>query len=340
MKIPQLYDWAHPDAPQWASVGLTPAEVDELCETLVMFVGHDTRPGAARSCVPLGSGFIVGVLADTLVVLSAAHIFSWWIDQVVPPSRHALRGVLGDPEDMKVRLQKAVMDDKIAAGVHPRGRIAGCFVPIVGVSFNPDPRDMDVAVIQLALPKGMSAADFRILPIDADPFDFQEPVVMAGFVDGGRAFPKDGPFEAGLYEQKIMARAGRVGEYVERPDGSKSPLYRVNIRSEPGMSGGPLILLRGPTSHGVSNEFATAIGVVSRDRLTTPILLNHCDSGETWVSPIASALCRKVGTTQGVITVSHAVKQDLIPSFGYVARAAVWTRDPISGCMTPSLPAD
>lgn len=338
MRVPQLYDWAHPDAPQWDSVSLTPREVDELCEVLVLFVGHDTRPGAPRSCVPLGSGFVVGVLSDTLVVLSAAHIFSWWVDQLMPPLPHGLRGVQGDSEDFRIRLNKIVMDDKIAACVHPRGRIAGSILQIVGMSFNPNPRDMDVAVIQLALPKGMTAGDFRILPIDADPFDFQEPVIMVGFVDGGQAFPKDEPFESGLYKQCVVARAGRIGENVARPDAAKSPMYRVNIESKPGMSGGPLILTRRRVNRGESVEVATAVGVVSRERLSTPFLLNHCVSGETWVSPIASALCRKVDAGQGMITLSEAVKKDLIPSLGEVARAATWTRDPVTGHMVPSLP--
>jgi hypothetical protein len=118
------------------------------------------------------------------------------------------------------------------------------------MSFNANPRDMDVAVIQLAAPMGKSPEDFRILPIDADPFSFnKDPVLMAGFTGGGALSTEDGPFPHGLYEQKLTVRAGFVGEYVAKPDGFRSPMYRVNIPSVPGMSGGPLILWRSAKYH-------------------------------------------------------------------------------------------
>jgi hypothetical protein len=256
---------------------LTEADLDALSEILVMFVGYDPRPGTPDRCEALGSGFIVAA-GRTLVVISAAHIFSWWTDQILPPKPHALRGVQGDVENLKTRMRQVVDNGHIKAFVSPRGAQTGCICSIEGMSLNADPLDMDVAVIQLSMPTGKNPHDFRILPIDADPFSFDEPVLMAGFTDGGRTLSsEDDPFPHGLYQQELTVRAGRIGEYVAKPDGFRSPMYRVNIPSVAGMSGGPLILWRSVEYLVGTHSIATAVGVVSRSRLGTPILLNHCE---------------------------------------------------------------
>jgi hypothetical protein len=113
----------------------------ELAQSTVMFMGHD--PASPHRATVLGSGFIVGV-ADTVVVATASHIFTWWTDKLRPAPPHALRGLTGDCEDMKRRLQLVVQDNTIAAGVNPKGALSGLTLPIVGLAINSDPRDLDV----------------------------------------------------------------------------------------------------------------------------------------------------------------------------------------------------
>jgi hypothetical protein len=337
MRIPQLYDWINPNAPQWEVPALTEADLDTLSEILVMFVGYDPRPGTLNRCEVLGSGFIVAA-ERTLVVISAAHIFSWWTDRILPATPHALRGVQGDIEDLERRVRRVVESGHIKAFISPQGMQTGCICSIEGMSFNANPRDMDIAVIQLSMPTGKSPHDFRILPIDADPFSFQEPVLMAGFTGGGRTLSgEEEPFPHGLYQQELTVRAGRIGEYVAQPDGFRSPMYRVNIPSLGGMSGGPLILWRSVEYIVGTDSIATAVGVVSGSRLETPILLNHCEDGETWASPIISALSRSMHTQQGLVTLSEEIKRGRIPTFGTVARSVVWKKDPATGVASPRM---
>jgi hypothetical protein len=337
MKIPRLYSLSNPVAPQWGEPELTESDVDALYEGIVSFLGYDPRPDASHECVVLGSGVLVGI-DDTLIVISAAHIFSWWVDQIMPPAPHALRGLQGDAEDLKNRGRHVVESGYIKAFVQPRKPHEGCICDITGMSFNPVPRDMDVAVVQLAKPTGITIDDFRILPIDSDPFSFSEPVLIAGFTGGGRTLAvEEDPFPRGLYELKLTVRAGYVGELVNEPDGFRSPMYRVNIPSVPGMSGGPMILFRTEQYVVAPQTLATAAGVISRSRIGTPFLLNHYEDGETWVCPIASALCRKVYRDGELHLLNEEVKRGAIPSYGRVARSVVWSRDPVTGHMIPSL---
>jgi hypothetical protein len=61
------------------------------------------------------------------------------------------------------------------------------------------------------------------------------------------------------------------------------------------------------------------------------MLLDHCEDGETWVTPIAHALARKVNTPQGICTLSEAIKAQYIDAFGEAAARAIVSRDPTTG---------
>ncbi len=224
------------------------------------------------------------------------------------------------------RLQKLILNGGIAACVTPRHGISGMMLPIVGLAINSNPRDLDVGFVQLGIPPNAAASDFRTLPIDADPFSFQDPVLMAGYVGGGREMSiGERPFEAGFYEQKIAVRAGRVGELVNQPDGHRAAMYRVNIPSLPGMSGGPLIALRQTNDSALS--IVTAVGVISSSRLGSPILLNHCEDGETWASPIILGLGRKVSIKGKPTTISDAIHGGTINVYGKRARGIEIVRE-------------
>ena len=324
---PRLFDWNNLSGPQWIQPELSASEREELSEATVMFIGHD--PAAPNRAVVLGSGFIVGV-ADTLIVATASHIFTWWAEKIQPSAPHALKGLVGDRDDVMRRLQAVILDRRIVACVNPMRTLNGMMLPIVGLAINSNPRDLDVGFVQLGIPPHADRDSFRTLPIDADPFSFQDPVLMAGYVGGGREFSiGEQPWAAGIYEQKIAVRAGRVAELVSEPDGHRSPMYRVNIPSLPGMSGGPLIVMRPIESKGLS--LVTAAGVISSSRLGSPILLNHCEEGETWVSPITLGLGRKVNIHGKPTTIGDAIHNATIPSYGVQARRFEFDRDESNG---------
>ena len=327
MYITDLFSRDNPLGPKWATPQLSSAEFAELCEATVMLLARD--PAVPDQAVVLGSGFIVGV-ADTLIVATASHIFSWWADKLNPPAPHAFRGLSGDREDLLQRLQDIVHKRDIAACVTPRHATNGMILPIVGLSINSNPRDLDAGFIQLALPPEIGPKGYTILPIDADWIAPDEPVLMAGYIGGGRGLADNAQgFDAGFYEQRVAVRAGRIGELVSQPEGHRSAMYRVNIPSLPGMSGGPLIALRRTARDG--GLMLTAAGVISSSRVGTPFLLDHCEEGETWVSPIIATLGRKVSIGGQPITLSDAIHADKIEAFGRRARQIECIREEIDG---------
>ena len=322
---PELFAWNNLSGPQWIQPELSREELGELSEGMVAFVGHD--PAAPDRAVILGSGFIVGV-ADTLIVATASHIFTWWAEKLYPSAPHALKGVAGDRDDVKRRVQNVVQAQRIAASVNPMRGISGLMLPIVGLAINSNPRDLDIGFVQLALPPQADRNRFRTILIDADPFSFQgDTVFMAGFVGGGREWAQ--PFEAGIYQFELAVRAGRVAELAKEADGHRYAMYRVNIPSVPGMSGGPLMLLR-PTDNGTLS-IVTAVGVISSSRLGSPIVLNHCEEGETWVSPMLAGLGRRVIISGKPTAMSDAIHEGIIPSYGIHAGRFEFTRTESNG---------
>jgi hypothetical protein len=188
----------------------------------------------------------------------------------------------------------------------------------------------------LAIPPELNRDNFRTLPLDADAFSYEEPVVMAGYVGGGRVYSiGDEPFAAGMYQQNIAVRAGRVGELVKEPDGHRNAMYRVNVPSLPGMSGGPLMTLRPTDIEGVS--FVTAVGVISSSRLGAPILLNHCEEGETWVSPIVLGLGRKVSIRGTPTAIADAIHDGTVAAYGHKASEFEFVREESNGVALTTL---
>lgn len=242
----------------------------------------------------------------------------------------------GDHEDAGKRLRYVLEHGYIVAAVDQKG-IAdrGLIARIEHFSSNVRPADMDIAIVQLSIPEGRSPQDYRVLRLDADPFDFRAPILMAGYIGGGRYISVDDDkerlFGAAYWEQKLAVRAGRVAEYVSDESHPHRYMYRVSIPSLPGMSGGPLIAMR--STHGLLQEHVepTAVGVISSSGFAVPMLPDHCEDGETWITPIAHALARKVTTSEGICTLSEAIRGGHIDAFGEVAARAIVSRDPETG---------
>ena len=330
---PRLFDWANLAGPQWTGPELAESERLDLLEATVMFIGRD--PAEPNRDIVWGSGFIVGV-ADTLIVATASHIFTSWAERIHPSAPHAFKGLVGDRDDVMRRVRAVVEDQTIVACVNPIRTLSGMLLPIVGLAINSNERDLDVGFVQLPRPPHVDPYSFRTLPIDADPFSFQDPVLMAGYVGGGRKhLIREQPLDAGPYDQTMDVRAGRVAELVKEPDGHRSPMYRVLMPSRPGMSGGPLIAIRPGESDAYS--LATAVGVISSSRLGSPILLNHCEEGETWVSPWIYALGRNVIINGRPTSIADAIHNGTIRSYGVRAASLEYIRDESNGVARTTL---
>lgn len=78
-------------------------------------------------------------------------------------------------------------------------------------------------------------------------------------------------------------------------------------------------------------SMVTAVGVISSSRLGSPILLNHCEEGETWVSPIVLGLGRKVSINGKAITMADAIHDGAISAYGKRASAFEVMREESDG---------
>jgi hypothetical protein len=335
---PKLMSWDNPHGPQWVVPGLSRNEFRQLSLATVMFVARD--PNDSEKYATLGSGFIIGV-ANTLLVATASHIFTEWVDKVCPPPTNMMRGMAGDRDDLNRRLERLIKSHGILASVGREPPLASLLLPIVGMAINSTPRDVDAGVVQLALPKEIVGESFTTIPIDIDPVSYVDPVLLAGFVGGGGRVPRDQEALTAVgcyFEHKLEVRAGRVGQLEERPGGYLSAMYRVKIPSLPGMSGGPLIALRPVEDGGAS--ILTAVGVISSERLSSPILYDNCPDGETLVSPMATMLGRRVLLDGVPTTLSDAVRNGTLPSFGHLATTVELVLEEVDGVtkVTPKIP--
>lgn len=321
MYFPPLLSNANPSGPRWSDAQLTPKELDELSRVLVMIVGFNDRTGTSEV---LGTGFIVGVIPHVLV-LTATHVVTEWADKVRPPTRNSFAALLGDTDQPK-RIQDLINANLIRVVCRgPDGYMLG---KIASISFMADPRVIDVCCLRLALSTTVDPKDLGSLRIDADPYPWDQPVLIAGFTQGSSWTPpavEDGPF--GL-AQELCVRAGYCRGVVTKPMGMSYPMFQLNIPSRPGMSGGPILALRYP--HGrpriispISSTHVTAIGFVSRDYTTEPYLFDGSDPGETLGVPIEDAFYVNLtfSPTERMYF-AEAVRRRMISSYGSRALTA------------------
>jgi hypothetical protein len=145
---------------------------------------------------------------------------------------------------------------------------------------------------------------------------------MAGFVKGSSwEPPKDGE-QTFRVQQNFVVRVGYSWGRVAEPPGFGCPMYQLNMPSEPGMSGGPVLALRSQTGEipRIISPHAqihlTAIGVVSRDCIAPTVLLDGSDPGETWTTPIEDAYLLRLGWRDRSVYFGEVVRDGRIKSYG------------------------
>lgn len=326
--FPSLRSLANPTGPVWATARPNARSRGHLWRSLVTFVGLDPLRHIGGI---LGSGFIVGHSGDQIMVLSAGHIFVDWIERVVPATMSAFRGLEGDAEEFAKRLLRAAKELRafeavldFGPGVGPRTATISAF------SLSHDYRRNDTAIVILELPENLpSPTTLASMYPDTTPFMGDQPVFMAGIIGGelemtpARQLVKVG--------RALAVHVGYIVDHVAKADGYGIPMYRANMPSLGGMSGGPAFVLRTTRD---KQEMPTAIGIVSSERLPPggPLeLLDHCKDGETWVSPIEHVYGSQIQTADfGVISLEEVIRKGMVEDYEAYLRA--------QGAVTPKSP--
>jgi hypothetical protein len=288
---------------------------------MVMFVGRDPREDGGHI---LGSGFIVAVNLNILV-LSAAHVFVDFVEKYRPAPRHAFRGLDRDEDarDFRVRIMELLRAGAFQAVADLDFQGVPHVCTISSVTLAHDYLRNDTAVVQLQIPAGIREETIGSVLIDTTPFSDDQPVLMAGVTNARMQTTAQN--EIVVLQQEISARAGYVVEEVPQAEGYGGiPMYRANMPSHGGMSGGPALAIRPPRveqriiSAHRETPMPTAIGIVSRSRLgrlAAPALLDHCEAGETWISPVAHAFGHELHTVDGPLTLAELIRRGAVKDY-------------------------
>jgi hypothetical protein len=248
---------------------VTNEEIAMLNRQLVALIGYDQSKGEVKG---LGSGFTIGVRGPDVYVLTAAHILLGFAREIIDANKrpHAFAGIVGDEEEDGRKVTKIVERGLVKALVRHENSGEVVEMDLWSVAAGLDELDCDVALLQCraAGPEGPPNV-IECFPLDLDPLDSDETVVIAGFfqapivkfedADGVRAF-----------RNTMIMRAGRVMEVTTATGWNRGrfPVIRSLIPSFPGMSGGPLLRLRYPRGKSpIMGAFTRRFGC-SREKLT------------------------------------------------------------------------
>jgi hypothetical protein len=314
----------NPTGPRWSDVRLSAEELDAFLRRMVMIIGWDDTRGT--SCV-LGSGFLVGTEPD-LIAITASHVLTEWADHVRPPRPHAFSGLHGDDEDLRKRLNDLVQRNLIRAALRCETPGLYCICQIDSLTFTANPRQIDVACMKLRGAAEAGVGGFSAFPIDVEPGRWEGPVLMAGFMKGSWWEPPTGDGQKFRLEQSFVVRVGYCRERVTEPPGFECAMYQLNMPSEPGMSGGPVLARRSQTGETprIISPYAqihpTVIGVISRDCIAPTVLFDGSDPGETWAAPIEDAYLLRLGWRDRSVYFGEVVRDGRIKSYGARALTA------------------
>lgn len=317
--FPPLRSLANPTGPVWATARPNARSRDHLWRSLVTFIGLDPRRHIGAI---LGSGFIVGS-SGQIMALTAGHIFVDWLERIQPSKPHALRGLVGDAENFSQRFLRAARDLHAFHAVLDFGPGIGPRVAtIAAISLSYDYLRNDTAVVTLEVPEDLRRpTSLASILMDTTPFADDQSVFMAGIVGGEIEMTPDRQLVR--LGRHLVVHVGFIVEEVANAEGYRGiPMYRANMPSLGGMSGGPAFVLRN-TDDGM--EMPTAVGIVSRSRLAPGghiELLDHCRDGETWVSPIGHAYGSQIQTAEhGLLPLHEIIGRGMVEDYDAHLRA-------------------
>jgi hypothetical protein len=301
----------------WATPIWTPLELNHLMRRIVWFLAHDEQ---TNTSMPLGSGFIVAV-NQQMLVLSAAHNFVDWLERV-RPYNHPLRGVdyEADAADFARRFRPLMLAGSVHAMVYCTETMEPHFCALAHICLAHDPLRNDTALVQMLIPDGVREQDLGVMLIDDEPIDIGAPAFMAGYT-GGRIIVRREDNAVMRAKARFDIRVGNRGPLVQAAEGYRGiAMWRLNFPSLGGMSGGPVMAVR-PVRAPVAGpgpfreSLPTAVGIVSRGRIGEPLLPDHCVDGETWASPISYAFGQTMHTDDGPMTLAEAIQRQVVPRY-------------------------
>jgi hypothetical protein len=314
MDFEPLRDAAHPAAPRWAPVEMDREDALNCARRLIMVVLFNDITHKEQV---IGSGFLVATHPE-LLALTATHVLTEWIDKLRPPRPHAFRGVQGDDDDFKKRVVEVVEAGLFMAAIRCRAQGGYRLCTVKGVSLPFDPLTSDVACLRLELPKWARREDFDAIPINAEMCLPGGPMLMVGWAGGEWGLPdlEGHPFR--LHQHMVVRAAFNRGP-VAAPRGYQNWMFLVDAPSEPGMSGGPLLVMDLLSSPG--RVRLSARGVISRDCIAPPAAqADETNPNQTWVSPIEAAFTLSCPPPLEQTLFWDAVRTGMVGSYGQRAR--------------------
>ena len=321
MEFEPLRDAAHPARPRWAPVELDREEALETARHLIMLVGYNDLTSKEEV---LGSGFPVATQPE-LLALTATHVLTEWIDKVRPPRPHAFRGLHGDDEDLARRVSGVLDAGLLLAAIRCRsqGGYRLCAVKDVALPF--DPSNIDVACLRLELPQWAVREDFDAVNINAE-MSGTNPMLMVGWSGGEWGLPELEGHPFPLRQHMVVRAAFNLGPVAEAR-GYENWMFLVDGPSEPGMSGGPLLMMDTRSAPGKIR--LAARGVISRDCIAPPAGGNdEANPNQTWVSPIEATFTLRCPAPLQHLLFFDAVRTGVVGSYGQRARQGTVTQGP------------
>lgn len=255
---------------------------------------------AANQIEFLGSGFLFEYLDDSFYIFTAAHVIHSFVDEVLPRRSNTLWDADDELTDLEARSAKVVASGAIRVHLEPTpGHVVE--LPLFLVAMGLDPRAHDIAVLRADISKHPNPGEQALLTIELEPAHDGEIVIGVGFAsrpDTPDSFDLSQSSRSREWRAATVIRAGRVLETTRKGEGARGglPLLRTSIPTLGRMSGGALLRLheidRGVQLAGtVRHQTLSVIGVISRGNPGGAFLAySQNPEGETWMSPVSSAL--------------------------------------------------
>jgi hypothetical protein len=292
---------------------------------VVRFLARDEKRNEFHH---LGSGTIIGRVGDQwAVVASASHVFED-VDELLGLGPPHLPGFPRDDSPNRRYSSEALRHIVCGVTLHG-GNGAEVLCPLVAAETSKVISRRDTALAFVALPGELQVAGrLGRLPINLGPPPWHhEAILVAGFgkrdaaVTATRA---DGSNPMAVPPRDLIVREGFYADFGAMTGRLHYHLVRHLIPCDPGMSGGPVMLVR-PDATGAQWSMM-AINNVSMDQ---PLPLQEHVEGESFATHVLALYSHEVlllPTTEWV-PFAEAVKRDIIFSVGSEARGVVELRN-------------
>lgn len=322
MLLPDVRSESHPTAPPWVEYEfVNQLEYMAWKQCLAAVVGYDDRDG---TLVLLGTGTIIGSTLE-LYVATATHV-------LIGFANYYLGALTPNPffgkDDLQLREQerlKTLLKERKFKVVVETMEFGPQRILDVRGAAGGEEMGADCALLQCEIPDESTLNDFHFAPAV---MDFEHPtqdesLIMTGFVKPrgfeGKQWCKVSVNETekiDMFRSNMVTRVSRIVEATTEPGRVKPGFmhWRVGMPSVDGMSGGPLIRLRGhrgrrPRSEGESIT-ATTVGLVSRAAWDRPVNGSVEAEEHTWITAIET-LPILTGPIQFVILNYHDIKKTI-----------------------------